>query len=74
MPEGHKAATDDDIAKINEFMSGFKETGKLLQSECKEQASKMMRAFCVLVLSANMNSETKEWTSKFENYRVLVGQ
>jgi len=26
-----------------------------------------------MVFSANMNSETKEWTSKFENYRVLVG-
>jgi len=49
MPEGFKAASDDDIAKVNEFMTGFKETGKKIQEECKDQAKLMPRAFCVMV-------------------------
>ena len=27
-PEGFKAANDDDIAKVQDFMTGFRETGK----------------------------------------------
>lgn len=26
-----------------------------------------------MVLFANLNTETREWSSKFENYRVLIG-
>jgi len=50
--EGFKVTTDDELAKINEFMTGFRETGKTLQEECKEDATGMMRNFCVMVMSA----------------------
>merc|ERR1712226_1084833 len=74
VPEGFKAGSDEDLAKVHEFMTGYKESAKKIQEACKDNAKNMMRAFCVMVLNAKMSPETKEWSYKFENYRVLVGK
>jgi len=73
MPEGYKATSDEELVAIHAEMDKFKEIGKTLQEECKEDATGMMRNFCVLVLSANMSPATMKWAVKYENYRVLVG-
>jgi len=73
VPDGFKACTAEELAAINAEMDAFKETGKTLQEECKEDAKGMMRDFCVLVMSSQLSPQTMGWAVKYENYRVLVG-
>jgi len=54
-------------------MDKFKETGKELQTECKDNAVGMMRNFCVLTLEAEYHPNKGTWTSTYTNHRVLVG-
>jgi len=54
-------------------MTKFKEVGKELQTEAKDDATGMIRNFCVLTLEAYLNPSTNEWTQEYTNHRVLVG-
>jgi len=55
-------------------MDNFKEVGKELQAECKEDATGMMRNFCVITLDAKYKPSTGKWSSEFTNHRVIVGK
>jgi len=61
------------IKKCMEEMTRFKtEDAKALQDECKNDASGMMRNFCVITMEAGLSTEGK-WTNEYTNHRVLVG-
>jgi len=69
-----KKSTAEDIEKAMNEMDTFKTTtGKELISELKEEATGMMRNFCVLTLSANYNPQDDSWTSEYMNHRVIIG-
>jgi len=71
--ESGTAVSADDIKKHMEQATKFKEIGKELQTELKEQATGMMRNFCVITVEASYNPTSEKWTSAFTNHRVLVG-
>jgi len=51
LPEGHKVATDDEVAQIHQVMEDYKTTkAKQIQEQCNEDAKGLMRDFCVMVL------------------------
>jgi len=55
-------------------MDNFKsEVGPQLQKDLKETLEKFPRAFCVMSFTEELNVKTGEKTSKYLNYRVLVG-
>lgn len=64
----------EELANVHKEMDAFKETGKSLQEDCKEKAAQCPRAFCVMVLSADLSPATMKWSQKYENYRVIVGK
>jgi len=57
-------------AEMDKFRS---EVGPQLQKDLKETLEKFPRAFCVMVATEELNVESGEKTSKYDNYRVLVG-
>lgn len=63
-----------DAATMHAEIDKFKtEVGPQLQKDLKETVEKFPRAFCVMVASEELNVESGEKTSKYENFRVLVG-
>jgi len=54
-------------------MDKFRGIGKELQSDNKENATGMMRNFCVVTMQAAFDPMSSKWTSEFTNHRVLVG-
>lgn len=66
----------DDAAKYHEEINTFKPVFEDFKNnkELMDQAKDMMRAFCVLVMTTEMNPKTKKTMGKYENYRVLVGK
>lgn len=65
-----KLTAADSHAAIDRFA---KEVGPELQKSLKETASKMQRAFCVMVYEESYNISTEKSTIDWKNYRVLVG-
>lgn len=65
--------TIEDIENTMKEMNNFKEKhAKELQEALKNDASGMMRNFCVLTMEAGISTEGK-WTNEYINHRVLVG-
>jgi len=49
------------------------ETRVTLQTDCKEQATGLMRNFLVCTLSASYDPKTESWSQDYMNHRVFVG-
>jgi len=60
------------ITDIMTEMNKFREVGKELQTQCKEDATGMMRNFCVMTNEASLKPNGK-WSSEYTNHRVLIG-
>jgi len=78
--EGKKEEAEDagksnlDSAAVNSAVDGFRDTQlKNLQSEHKETAKGMPRAFCVFVVQEKFDSDGNPTSTDYKNYRVLVG-
>jgi len=73
--EGDSAATGAvDTAKMHAEIDEFKtKIGPELQTALKEDVKDFPRAFCVMVGQQELNLQTGESKTTYDNYRVLVG-
>jgi len=70
---GDAAGTLEQIKATMDEMTKFRDVGTQLQASCKEDATGMIRNFCVLTCEAKLNA-AGNWAIEYTNHRVLVGK